>query len=372
MNAANGVLANDAPNGGTATFSAASTQGGTVAGNADGSFTYTPANSFVGTDSFTYSVTNAAGSVTCTVTITVNAVNGFFVDAVNGSDTNGSFQGGVPFQTIQAAVAAAPTNADIVVTSGNYTGGINLKDGQRLLGSGSVLAQGATRPQLTGPVVLADGNTLDFLRIEGTNGNAVDADGQNGGTVTNCEFANTMAGGGSGTGILGDGTSGTWTVSNNDFQSLAGSGIGFFIVGTDTATIIITNNTATGNGLAGAVLGSEGTSDVRASVAGNVFRGNNMVTGDAFELECADDSTFCLNLENNVADLDTNAGNGDNGVFSLLDSPFGTAVLSVEQFAGGNLTNPQPGGAGNSGIIEDNTGIGGDLPTSVADGDCGF
>ena len=80
---------------------------------------------------------------------------------------------------------------------------------------------------------------------------------------------------------------------------------------------------------------------------------------------------FCLNLESNVADLDANPNNSDNGIFSLFDSS-GPSVLRVEQFAGGNLTNPQPGGAGNSGVIEDNTGIGGDLPTSVDDGACGF
>ena len=212
VNAANGVLANDAPNGGTATFSATSAQGGTIAGNADGSFTYTPAVDFAGSDNFTYTVTNSAGQSTCTVHI---SVDGFLVDAANGSDTNGSFTGGVPFQTIQAAVAAAPTNADIVVLPGNYTGGINLKDGQRLLGSGSVLAQGAPRPQLTGPVVLADGNTLDFLRIEGTNGDALDGNGQTGGTITNCEVANTMAGGNGGDGLSVLDCQGRWTVGNN-------------------------------------------------------------------------------------------------------------------------------------------------------------
>ena len=101
------------------------------------------------------------------------------------------------------------------------------------------------------------------------------------------------------------------------------------------------------------------------------MRGNNTVTGDAFEVEVLGTSTLCLDLENNIADLDTNAGNGNDGVFSLFDS-VGASLLEIEQFAGGNLTNPQPGGAGNSGVIDDNTGIGGDLPTSVNDGDCGF
>ena len=373
VNAANGVLANDTLNGASIiSFDSTSTQGGTVNVNADGSFTYTPTPSFTGPDSFTYTVQNTAGQRTCTANITVVAVNGFFVDAVNGNDGTGTFNGGLPFQTIQAAVAAAPTNADIVVLPGTYTGGINLKDGQRLLGSGSALIspQGATRPQLTGPIVLADDNTLDFLRLQGTNGSAVDGIGQDSGIITNCEVAN-ITGGVMVAGIAGDDTRGDWTVSGNSFTDGSGAGVVFYTSGTDTGTYVISNNVMTGNGLSGIILVSEDTSDIRASVIGNVMRGNNTVTGDAFEVEVLGTSTFCLDLETNIADLDTNPSNSDNGVFSLFDS-VGASLLEVEQFASGNLTNPQPSGAGNSGIIDDNTGIGGDLPTSVADGACGF
>jgi hypothetical protein len=292
-------------------------------------------------------------------------VNGFFVAAANVNDGTGSFNGGLPFQTIQAAVAAAPTNADIVVLPGSYTGGINLKDGQRLLGSGSLLAQGVARPQLTGPVVLADGNTLDFLRIEGTSGNAVDADGQNGGTVTNCEFANTTAGGNGGSGVRGNDTQGTWTISNNDFNTLAGAAAVFQTINSNTATYIVSNNVVTGNGLGAVGFVSENTSDVRASVVGNTFQANNTVLGDAFELICSDSSSFCLDLENNINDNDANSGNGADGVYRVGE--FNTAALRIEQF--GALTDPQPGGAGNTGIVDDSsTGT----IEDVVDGTCGF
>lgn len=46
-------------------------QSGTVRLNADGSFVYTPANNFTGTDSFKYVVANSAGSATATVSIAV-------------------------------------------------------------------------------------------------------------------------------------------------------------------------------------------------------------------------------------------------------------------------------------------------------------
>jgi VCBS repeat-containing protein len=76
--AAPGVLANDSdPDGDelTATLVSGPTNG-TVTLNADGSFTYTPAANFNGTDSFTYEAGDGdLQSNTATVTLTVNAVN---------------------------------------------------------------------------------------------------------------------------------------------------------------------------------------------------------------------------------------------------------------------------------------------------------
>lgn len=343
VNSVNGVLANDTPNGGTVTsFDATSTQNGTVSVNGNGSFTYTPPNSFTGPDTFAYTVTNNRGSSTATVTITVQAVNGYFVDAVNGNDGTGSFNGGLPFQSIQAAVAAAPTNADIIVLSGNYTGGINLKDGQRLLGSGSNLVnpQGSTRPQLTGPIDLADSNTLDFLRIEGTSGDAVTATNQNNGIVTNCEFANTTTGGSTGTGLFTDNVSGNWNVEGNTFNGLAGTAVAFRVTGTDVATILINNNSMTNNGLAGIVIISEDDAEVKTQVHGNTFSGNNTVTGDAFEIEVRGDSYIGLDLEDNTND----------GIYSLFVTLVGAGELDVEQL--NDLTTPKPTGAGNTGTVQ--------------------
>lgn len=71
-----GVLANDAANGGgSMTALLVTTVGnGTLGLNADGSFVYTPASGFFGTDSFTYRAVNAVGpSSVATVTLTVSA-----------------------------------------------------------------------------------------------------------------------------------------------------------------------------------------------------------------------------------------------------------------------------------------------------------
>ena len=317
VNAANGVLANDTPNGATLTFDAASTQNGTVTMNQDGSFTYAPPSStFNGQDTFTYTLTNTLGTTTCTVTITVTAVNGFFVDATNGSDTTGSFNGGNPFATIQAAAAAAPAGSDIVVRPGNYTGAVNLENGDRLLGEGSVLAQGTpVRPTLTGPVVLGDGCTVDFVRIDGTAGDAIDGDGQNGGTVTNCEIANTTNGG---EGVNLQDSSGTWNVSSNTISNIAEIGIEVRLNGSQALTIQANDNVITNCGLDAIGFETNNSSQLTAQIHRNNMTGN--VAGATFEGITGNTSVMCLDIEDN--------DNDDVYRFSELD----TSDLRVEQF----------------------------------------
>ena len=353
--AANGVLANDSPNGAGITYDGTSANGGTIVGASDGSFTYTPATNFAGTDTFAYTLSSAAGSVTCTVTITVTAVNGYFVDAALGNDATGSFTNGLPFATVQAALAAAPAGSDIVVRPGSYTGTVTLENGDRLLGSGSVLAQGVLRPTLTGPVDMADGNTLDYLRFDGTNGDVVVGDGQSGGTVTNCEFVNVTN---LGNAVSGDGIAGNWTVSDNTLASLPGVGIVIQVSNNDSLTIRIENNTITGSQGAIGLVGNN-SAQIDARVAGNTMT-TSMGVGSAFELGTGDNVQFCLDLENNT--------NDDTYSFGLLTG--GTAVLQIEQLS--VLTDAQPTGAGNTGTVSIQTGVGLGSPTEVADGACGF
>jgi hypothetical protein len=79
------VVTNDGTtSGGTLTYAKATDPAnGTVTVNPDGSYTYTPAANFSGTDTFTYTVTDAATgeSLTRTVTITVDPSNDPFTDA---------------------------------------------------------------------------------------------------------------------------------------------------------------------------------------------------------------------------------------------------------------------------------------------------
>jgi hypothetical protein len=71
---------------------AASAQGGAVVNNNDGTFTYTPAANFNGSDTFTYTVTDGTTGVTDsgTVTVTVNAIN----DAPTAADVAAGVQPG--------------------------------------------------------------------------------------------------------------------------------------------------------------------------------------------------------------------------------------------------------------------------------------
>lgn len=77
--AAAGVLANDADVDAGDALGAALVQGpasGALGLNPDGSFTYTPARGFLGTDSFTYRATDAAGATSATTTVSIDVLAG--------------------------------------------------------------------------------------------------------------------------------------------------------------------------------------------------------------------------------------------------------------------------------------------------------
>ncbi|MEX1377281.1 MAG: Ig-like domain-containing protein [Eubacteriales bacterium] len=62
--------------GGSIAVDATSTAGGTIVDNADGTFTYTPAANFNGTDTFGYTITDGDGDTdSAVITVTVNSIN---------------------------------------------------------------------------------------------------------------------------------------------------------------------------------------------------------------------------------------------------------------------------------------------------------
>jgi VCBS repeat-containing protein len=104
---------------------------GTVTVNANGSYTYTPAANYHGSDSFTYTVSDGnGGSNTYTINITVNAVNDAPVASGATVSTNEDtvLSGNLPTATdaesdsVTYAKATDPTNGTVTVNAnGSYT-----------------------------------------------------------------------------------------------------------------------------------------------------------------------------------------------------------------------------------------------------------
>ncbi len=353
-----GVLANDTPNAApgsaiTVTFPAVTSQGGQVT-SADntGAFTYTPAQGFVGTDGFSYDLSNGQGTSRATVAISVDLGElepGFYVNSVTGNDTTGNFDSGSPFATVQAAVAAAGPGGDVVVFPGRgtYTGAVNLLNGQKLLGfaSGMVNAQGAERPTLSGPVILADGNTVDSIRVVRTDGIAIDGDGQTNGAVTNCEVANTLNGG---TGIQLRDISGDWLIQGNTVTETSGIGIDLDTQESNIAVVRVNDNVISGSRLFGLGIAAFGQSDLKVQANNNTLS-NNL---SAFSMLAITTGTSSLGLQL--------LGNESDSSYRFQRQSL-EAPLRVEQFLELETLN--------TGTVED---TGAEPVTPVPLGFCGF
>ena len=330
---ANGVLANDSPNAvnGQAVvvnFQSTSLNGGqvTMTSNA-GAFTYTPPSGFVGVDTFGYELLNGVGVSRTSVTIQVTRDGpGVFVDSRTGNDGTGNAATGVPFATVQAAINAAGTGGDIIVLpgQGTYLGQVNLLNGQRLLGIKSALvnAQGVARPTFSGPIVLADGNTIDSVRVVGTSGIAVDADGQNSGTITNCEVANNF----DGTGIQLRGIAGNWRIENNTAQGIDGIGIDMDTQGSQTAVVLVNRNSITDSFRFGLGVAAFGQSQLTVQADNNILTGNGPGLGpnkEAVGFLCGTTDTGVLNLQL--------VGNQNDALYAFVQT--GKSSINVERFA---------------------------------------
>ena len=243
--AANGVLGNDQVNFATIIgFQASSANGGQVALNANGSFTYNPPPGFEGNDTFTYTLGNVTGNSIGTVSIAVNDVV-WFVD--NSLGVNGDGRLTSPYNTL-AAVQGADLDepGDVIFVyqgSGVYAGGVALENYQALIGQGVALATAlsglgitlaansdalpgaAGSPTLNNAaghaITLAQGNTLRGLIAGATNAASYALFGSNVVTlnVSNVTVNNTAGGGVS----L---ASGTVTVTLDSLTSTGSGGYG--------------------------------------------------------------------------------------------------------------------------------------------------
>ena len=206
-------------------------QGGSVTIAADGSFTYTPAVGFEGVgasaDTFTYTLRDAgldgivgnADDLTGTGTVSIDVgPMVWFIDNSAPAGGNGTqanpFNSIAAFNAVNDGVGNHPAAGDVIYLAtgtGTYSGadGINLLNGQQLIGAGEALTiqpTGGGNPVTifaagTAPVIevtgatgdgvsLAQNNTLKGFDIDDARVGTADGIEDGGGTVGNLTISN--------------------------------------------------------------------------------------------------------------------------------------------------------------------------------------
>jgi hypothetical protein len=244
------VLANDSDIDGdpitAAVASGTTAEGGSVSMNSNGSFTYVPPAGYLGSDSFTYTVSDdqtPAGTANGTVTITVVGPSVWFVDPTNGADTNtgtsaSPFQTLAPLSTSGAADALDDANDVIFVYRGTAaTNGIVLEAGQRLVGEPQGLSVTDTAPTP---------RTFEFVAADALAPRPTISGGTAGVTLANGVTLQAVAvQGGAGSGIVGTNVNTATIAANVTLQNNGGVEFDLSGGGGDiTVPIAITNGTA--------------------------------------------------------------------------------------------------------------------------------
>ncbi|MGE0798665.1 MAG: Ig-like domain-containing protein [Lautropia sp.] len=381
------VLANDAdvddalmPSNITAFTQAAN---GTVASNDDGTFTYTPDADFEGSDSFTYTVTDAGGlSSTATVTISVDGENDAPVatDGTAATDEDTVLNGTLPAATdadgdplTYAAGAVAAAHGTVVIDAdgtytytpnanfhGTDTFGYVANDGTE--NSAEALITVTVTPVNDAPVAVAGTATTDEDTVlNGTLPVATDVDGD---TLT---YAAGPTGASNGTVTINANGSYTYTPNGgysgtDTFGYVANDGT----VNSAQALITVTVNATAGGPITGTpgvdmLTGTPG-ADVINGLAGNDtidgLGGDDLIDGgagiDTMRGGQGDDTYVVDHASDKVIEL---AGEGTDTVRTALGSLSINGVAHVENLTytgagnftghGNDLANVVTGGSGN-------------------------
>lgn len=313
------VTVNDTVNGATVrAFQNPSTAGGTVAITSAGQLTYTPpANASNIADTFTYTLTNSAGSSTATVTVNVQA-RGFFVKndvAVTGTGTQAN-----PFKTLAEATTAATgvNGAQIVVFRGDGTS-TGLNTAVSLGTNQGIQGQDPTNlPTLTGPVLLTTGNLVQDVRFTGAS-TAINATNASAGTISRV-----VVNGATNKGVALLGTaSGTFAVSNSSFSSVANGTIDA-ITSSGSLVLTVSNCTFSGNTIGSVFSNPTGTAAHNVTVQNSSFTQSGAPTGvGEFTLTGITSGAVGINLTNNTV---TGGGAANRGIDILTQ---GTTQLTA-------------------------------------------
>jgi uncharacterized repeat protein (TIGR01451 family) len=331
------VLSNDQGPGVTITaFDATSAHGGEVTMNTStGTFTYDPPRGFTGTDSFNYTISNAAGSDQGTVVLTVSDMIWFINNAPGACSAGCDGRLTHPFTSLTAFEAIngngatslgvvidpeAGDNIFIYTGSGNYTGPLTLENNQRVIGQGAssdiptltgitlapdsdaLPTTGGTKPTITSSssgIVLAQNDQLHGLAFSNTTNAAVNG-AANVGTLLMSDIAITNTSG-AGFDLSGGGTvemTGTNTVStttgasvnftnttigagNVTFQSVSHNGNNTAVTLTNTgAGQFIVTGTGTTSGSGGTIENTVGADAIRLNNTDGRVILKNMIIED--------------------------------------------------------------------------------------------
>jgi hypothetical protein len=349
-NAAQGLLANDRdPDSGnntglTASGPTTSAQGGNVTINGDGSFSYNPPPGFTGSDSFTYTITDAGGK-TDTATATFSVGNGtstpganvvWFVNPSAPSGGDGRLTNPFNCYTGGTASCFSQTAADdpgdtIFLFSGAHNGGNTLLSGQKLVGAGAsdTLANISALTVPTGSDALPSTGGASPT-ISTTNVNAVPLGTNN--ILRGFTVGNT----GTGTKISGA-SFGTLTVGNNTTPDVVLNGTGKALdltTGIFAATSAFSSVTTTSSATQGISL---------AGISGTVAFGSTTVSGSTTQGILIGTTTAAINFGN------TSVTGGSDGVsfqnnssgtrtFGTLGVSGGTGSAFLSGAGGGNVT----------------------------------
>jgi hypothetical protein len=326
-----------------ATTGQATSNGGTVDMNADGSFTYHPPVGFTGNDTFTYTVsdqnTPTAGTVTNTVTIKVQSKVWYVKNTASGSGTSTS-----PFATLAQAETSSGTGDTIFVFDGNntttgLTNGIDLKANQHLIGEADDLKVGsdtlytgvpANRPTITDNnadvVSLAAGNEIRGIEIDpqGTGGGIFGGSGDLGGTIDDVRIIDaSTAGTQPGLELNGiqpsGGTASTYNISNLTVQTTGGA-TGVQLINAGTVNFLSSGKisvSSTGGAALAASTVSGGTTNMGS---GSVFDDLTSATSTAGGVSLVN-ITGTTQLGDGVStDLDLTTSSGASAALTILNA----------------------------------------------------
>jgi hypothetical protein len=277
-----------------APFPTTSTNGGTVAMDASGHFSFTPKEGSTINDTFTYTITDkgadgTAGNAddltsTATVTIIIKTPRIWYVD--NTAGAGGKGRSTDPFNNLAAAQVNSAAGDIIYVFTGDGTTtgqnfGIALQANQQLIGNGVALQPQVTVNGVANPLLRGSGAPPSITNTANVNagGNGVAATNISGVVIAGFNISSTnnsaidvsTSAGGTGSALI----------SNNTITGATTEGIDINGAGSGGLTVAINNNaiTATGNGLD--INGAGGGTLFITSLASNSINGNTAGTGIA-------------------------------------------------------------------------------------------